>query len=184
MLTEKFDGYGLGIFVQGEGKSLHFSHPGTNAGFRAQMVGYPQRGKGVVIMTNSIFGAFHLMCEIARSVAREYNWPDFQPETIAENPLTRDELAAYAGRFKLDAGGSVDVVVENGRMYLKSEHEEPAELIPAGEERFVGVEQSVEVVFDKDTKGKVTGLTIDPRKFYWVKGPKNQFLNRAKRMTH
>jgi hypothetical protein len=39
--------------VTGKGKSLEFFHGGRNAGFDAFLVGYPETGKGAIIMINA-----------------------------------------------------------------------------------------------------------------------------------
>jgi CubicO group peptidase (beta-lactamase class C family) len=71
LLPAAFDG--LGVFLVGEGKDLAFAHPGTNfPGFTSWLIGWPERGTGVVIMTNGIQG--HLLSmEIVSAFHREYN---------------------------------------------------------------------------------------------------------------
>ena len=64
---------GLGVFLMGEGKDLAFTHPGTNfPGFTSWLIGWPERGTGVVIMTNGIRG-HDLSMEIISAIHREYN---------------------------------------------------------------------------------------------------------------
>jgi len=64
---------GLGVWLVGEGKDLAFTHPGENGpGFTSALVGWPERGTGVVIMTNGIQGHW-LSVEIINAIHREYN---------------------------------------------------------------------------------------------------------------
>jgi CubicO group peptidase (beta-lactamase class C family) len=64
---------GLGVFLMGEGKDLAFIHPGENGpGFTCWLMGWPERGTGVVIMTNGIHG-HDLSMEIISAIHREYN---------------------------------------------------------------------------------------------------------------
>jgi CubicO group peptidase (beta-lactamase class C family) len=71
LLPNAFDG--LGVFLVGEGKDLAFAHPGTNdPGFTSWLIGWPERGTGVVIMTNGIQG-HSLSMEIINAIHREYN---------------------------------------------------------------------------------------------------------------
>jgi CubicO group peptidase (beta-lactamase class C family) len=64
---------GLGVFLMGEGKDLAFTHPGENGpGFTSWLIGWPERGTGVVIMTNGIQG-HSLSMEIISAIHREYN---------------------------------------------------------------------------------------------------------------
>jgi len=52
MLTDQQDHAGLGVFLQGSGKNLIFSHNGRDEGFDALMVGYATLGNGAVILMN------------------------------------------------------------------------------------------------------------------------------------
>jgi CubicO group peptidase (beta-lactamase class C family) len=67
---------GLGFRLEGEGRAARFSHHGGNTGFRCFLVAYSERGQGAIVMTNSDNG-FELVQEIIRSIAREYDWPDY-----------------------------------------------------------------------------------------------------------
>ncbi|MDP2896023.1 MAG: serine hydrolase domain-containing protein [bacterium] len=74
MLTPQIGNYGLGLAVIDDGRDLfHFMHTGANEGYRCVLVGYPERGQGVVIMTNGDNGEA-LWEEILRSVSVEYGW--------------------------------------------------------------------------------------------------------------
>jgi CubicO group peptidase (beta-lactamase class C family) len=67
---------GLGFLVQDEGRDLSFGHSGGNdPGFRSLLLALPERGQGVVIMTNGANGDV-LALEIVAKIVKEYNWPD------------------------------------------------------------------------------------------------------------
>jgi hypothetical protein len=54
---------------------LSFSHPGSNLpGTVSWWTGYPELGKGVVIMANGVKGDI-LCLEILPAVASAYGWP-------------------------------------------------------------------------------------------------------------
>jgi CubicO group peptidase (beta-lactamase class C family) len=75
MLIKQPGGWGLGIEVDGAGPTLRFSHNGVNAGFLSQLIGYVQRGQGVVVMVNSGGeGGSALMEEICQDAAIELGW--------------------------------------------------------------------------------------------------------------
>jgi len=68
-------GEGLGVFLMGKEKGLAFSHPGSNwPGTTSWWTGYPQLGKGVVIMANGVKGDI-LSLEILPALASVYGWP-------------------------------------------------------------------------------------------------------------
>ncbi len=75
MLTRQTGGWGLGISVEGAGPNWHFSHNGVNDGFLTQMIGYVEKGQGVVVMVNSDGdGASALLNEICEDAGIELGW--------------------------------------------------------------------------------------------------------------
>ena len=75
MLTAQKGESGLGLGLDGSGKTLHFSHGGRDEGFDTFLMAYAESGQGVVIMINANddSGAVRRMVDAVR---REYNWPD------------------------------------------------------------------------------------------------------------
>jgi CubicO group peptidase (beta-lactamase class C family) len=73
MLTVQKGNNGLGLGVEGSGKTCRFYHGGRNAGFDALLIAYAEAGTGVVIMfnANDDSGAAK---RIADTVSREYHW--------------------------------------------------------------------------------------------------------------
>jgi CubicO group peptidase (beta-lactamase class C family) len=66
---------GLGVILYGEGENFAFAHPGSNfPGTNCWLIGYPETGKGVVIMTNGAQGEI-LAMEIISAFNREYSKP-------------------------------------------------------------------------------------------------------------
>jgi hypothetical protein len=77
LVRQRKDLNGLGVVLRGEGKTLSFSHGGTNRGFVCGLVAFVQSGDGVVIMTNGDRGQA-LIQELLRAIAAEYGWPEFR----------------------------------------------------------------------------------------------------------
>jgi CubicO group peptidase (beta-lactamase class C family) len=75
MFTRQFNGFGLGIAVRGQGRSLAFWHSGANAGFRCFCMCYPATGQGAVLMTNSDNGD-RLNMEFLDDLRIEYAWQE------------------------------------------------------------------------------------------------------------
>ncbi|UCE58387.1 MAG: beta-lactamase family protein [Phycisphaerales bacterium] len=64
---------GLGVFLIGEGKDFVFMHPGENRpGLISWLIGWPERGAGVVVMSNGIKGRL-LSMEITSALNSEYD---------------------------------------------------------------------------------------------------------------
>lgn len=74
MLTKVPGGSGQGFGLSGEGEAFRYRHNGGNAGFSCYAVAFADRGRAVVLMTNSDNGDV-LMHEVARAISREYGWP-------------------------------------------------------------------------------------------------------------
>lgn len=150
MLTEVLGGTGLGVGVAGEGRGLRFVHGGSNKGFRSYLVMYPERGDGVVVMTNGDEGAA-LMMEVVRAVARVYEWPDYAPSAreIANVPPARlDELA---GTYYTRGSQRPFVVTrEGGALLVETPRGSRFTFLPTSERRFVAVEDGSTMSFERD----------------------------------
>ncbi len=74
MLTVQIGKNGLGLALEGSGKTLRFSHGGRNEGFDAFLGAYAETGQGLVVMINANdnSGAVN---RILNAVARQYHWP-------------------------------------------------------------------------------------------------------------
>ena len=73
MLTNQKDDDGLGVFLDGSGKTLRFSHDGRDAGFDALMIAYADIGNGAVIMMNANDGSGTAKA-IVNVIAKKYRW--------------------------------------------------------------------------------------------------------------
>ena len=74
MLTPQIEHQGLGPGLGDDGGDLfYFMHDGANDGYKTVLVAYPQRGQGVVILTNGDSGDA-LWREILKSISVEYGW--------------------------------------------------------------------------------------------------------------
>jgi len=72
ILSPQIENPGLGPVLIDEGGNLfYFLHPGANEGYRNYYFAYPERGQGIVIMTNSNNGEA-LYDEIKRGISIEY----------------------------------------------------------------------------------------------------------------
>ena len=158
MLTPGLGNWGLGVEVKGQGRDLRFSHGGANEGFRNDMVGWPARRQGVVIMTNGDDGE-DVIQSLMFAVAEAYGWPGYERKKITPAAVKPGELAAYAGKY---AVGRVTVSVRvrpDGRsIELLAPGDARYELIPQGKDAFVNASTTEPAHFDRDADGKVAGF--------------------------
>jgi len=108
MLTPVKSDYGLGLSVQGATARKYVYHNGSNAGYKAVILAYPDTGDGVVVLTNGDQG-YQLSEAIVRAVAVEYGWPDYHPIERPVVPMSPAEQAKFAGTFTI--GGDDDFTI-------------------------------------------------------------------------
>ena len=147
------DYWGLGVGVNGDADSLMFSHGGVDEGFVADMRMWPNRGRGIVIMTNGLSGG--LVTEIQRAFAEEYGFgapPRLERQSIA---TPQAKLAEYAGRYvqvmnadtiRLDVsvGPSGWLSIDNSLAHRA------IPIAPTGVDQFVGLEGGGLWTFERD----------------------------------
>lgn len=76
---QKNTDYGLGVVINGDGRTLNFRKAGHNAGYHNEMLMFPNSGDGVVIMTNSENGEY-IINYIIPLIAQNYHWPCYFPD--------------------------------------------------------------------------------------------------------
>jgi CubicO group peptidase (beta-lactamase class C family) len=102
MLTPGMNDWGLGPQVGGTDDHRFFTHGGSNEGYKCNFVAF-DKGDGVAIMTNGDNGG-ELALEILRTVAKEHNWPHFQPEEYTITKTDPKLLDACPGSYNAPFG--------------------------------------------------------------------------------
>jgi CubicO group peptidase (beta-lactamase class C family) len=138
MVTPRQNDYALGLGIETRGRSTYFMHGGADEGFQCQLIASANRGYGAIVMTNSDAGN-RLMPEIIRAIASAYYWEGYQIDPMTPQKLTAEELAVFAGRYRLDgdtmyiiepsaSGGTLEVKVPLGETFV---------LVPVGKTAYV-----------------------------------------------
>jgi CubicO group peptidase (beta-lactamase class C family) len=161
VLTHQKDNWGLGFAVESSGRNLRFGHGGANEGYRCDLEAYTDLGQGVAIMTNSDSGG-EVANELLRAVAKEYNWPDFQPTEHAVAKIDSGRFPQYAGVYEITGIGKITVTVKDAKLYVQADPlgPEPQELLPESEINFFLLSREVTFTFQKDGKSAVSKITI------------------------
>jgi CubicO group peptidase (beta-lactamase class C family) len=168
MLTRQFrSDLGLGFFLEGEGPSLRFSHGGGNEGFRCYLVAYAEHPVGAAAMTNAD-GGWALNREILETIAAEYGWPldpshhaaptGWEPPEILT--LGADALAPFVGEYSIRPDFRVTVAMKGESLVIQPTGQAPIEVDPTSPTTFVARDLNVEIAFQRDDHGVVTGLTL------------------------
>jgi CubicO group peptidase (beta-lactamase class C family) len=162
MLTPGLGHWGLGVEVMGDGADLYFHHSGDDAGFNANLIGWPEGERAIVVMTNSDDGLL-VATELIQAVAREYGWKGLEPRVIAPATLTQAQVAEVAGSY----GHGMVVISANGGKLGLIYGGVSVDLIPLGADDFVAdpAGANVSLKVGRGPGGKVStvaamGLTI------------------------
>ena len=174
MLTEERDGDGLGLFLQGAGRTLLFNHNGRDEGFDASLNAFAETGQGIVVMINANDNS-RMINRITAFVAKRYGWPTaaaYVPPLMSAEPVPAARLASYTGHYELMNNNMITFVAANGRLYSASDGLPDEEFIPVSGDRFASVDRNVRMTFTRDGAGAITGIT-------WTQGDRDRAVARV-----
>jgi CubicO group peptidase (beta-lactamase class C family) len=134
MMTREIDRHGLGPVIGGEPSRQFFTHGGANFGFRCQLAAYLE-GDGAVIMTNGDNGG-ELAERLLRSIAREYQWPDFAPPERVMTAVDPQTFDRYAGAYRFESGTVITVWRDGEQRYSRVKGAPVTELFATSEREY------------------------------------------------
>jgi CubicO group peptidase (beta-lactamase class C family) len=166
MLTVEKNGDGLGVFLQGTGRTLLFNHGGRDDGFDASLNAFAESGQGLVVMINANDNS-SMMNRIVGFVAKKYDWPalasSYVPPVASAQLLPPAQLAVYTGRYELSNNNMLTLVAVNGRLFTTSSGLPDEEFVDIGGGRFASMDRDSRLGFVRDAAGAITALT-------WTRG--------------
>ncbi len=156
MLTPQMNNHGLGPSTGGSGDSITFSHGGSNAGFRCQLLAFTKLGQGVAIMTNGEMGGY-LMGEILRSFSEVYQWSIYKPDIKTLWPMEEESLQLFTGQYQLNIQGLeliIEVTIQEDHLKGVQKWDDITfEIYPESENRFFSKEDDVTFGFEETQEG-------------------------------
>jgi CubicO group peptidase (beta-lactamase class C family) len=158
MVAAGLGDWGLGLAIGGKPNHRYFWHGGGNEGYQCLMTAYEGEGDGAVVMTNGNHG-YALANDIIRTIAREYQWPDWGPRIVKTVSVDSAVLKRYVGTYKMNPWFSFVVTFQNGKLFIQGTGQPNLELWPESNTRFTFV-VDVDVDFVRDASGKVTGMNV------------------------
>jgi len=167
-VTEQKAGSGLGVGVQGTGRSLRFSHGGRDEGFDALLEAGAETGDGVAIMINANDNS-RLMGRVREYVQRSWEFETAstpRPAPAATTParIDRSRLTRYAGYYEASENNMVGLVPNpNGSgMQVLVDGLPDENLLAIDSTTFGSSERPFRIAFTVDNRGAVTGVTLRP----------------------
>ena len=179
MLTRQKENDGLGVFLDGNGRTLVFSHDGRDEGFDAILTAYAETGQGAAIMINANDDS-RMVRRILAFIAKEYHWPDFPAYTPPQRQIAGVEaktLDSYTGRYEVNNNQMLFFLAAKGHLFTQADGLPDEEFLPEAEDRFFSTERDAEITFVKDGKGEVNALI-------WKTGGKERRVPRLGPLIH
>jgi CubicO group peptidase (beta-lactamase class C family) len=159
MLTHQKENWGLGFGLESAGHPLSFGHDGANEGFQCDLHAYTESGEGVAIMTNSDNGG-QVAGEILRAIAKEYNWPDFQPKEHKIVTLNPKVFDGYVGRYQLAPDFILSFMRDGDHFFTQGTGQPKVEIFPESDHDFFLTVVDAQVTFVTDSQGHATELIL------------------------
>ena len=167
-LTEQKGGSGLGVGVQGTGRTLRFSHGGRDEGFDALLVAGAETGDGVAVMINANDNS-RLMGRIRDYVERAWGFAVASPAGAAPSAVVparidQTRLAKYAGYYEASENNMVALAAkpDGSGMQVLVDGLPDETLLAMDSTSFGSNERPFRVTFIVDPRGRVTGVTLRP----------------------
>jgi CubicO group peptidase (beta-lactamase class C family) len=135
MLTAQLNPYGVGAIVGDDKKHPWFTHNGGNYGYPCLFVAY-NKGDGAAIMADGANG-FELGIDILRSIAQDYNWPNFKPIRHHIAAVDAKTLARYVGVYRLSPDSFAAIVEDGKELTFQSTDEGSQPIFPLSSSEFV-----------------------------------------------
>jgi CubicO group peptidase (beta-lactamase class C family) len=158
-LSRQIENDGLGFFLDGEGRTLRFSHGGANEGFQCMLVAYARTGQGAAIMTNSDRGGA-LINEIMYAIAHEYGWPDYKPRERTEVKVDTALFRDYVGRYQLAPNFILAVTQEGDHLFTQATGQPKVEVFPESDRDYFLKVVDAQITFVRNGQGRATELIL------------------------
>jgi CubicO group peptidase (beta-lactamase class C family) len=169
-VTEQKGGSGLGVGVQGTGRSLRFSHGGRDEGFDALLEAGAETGDGVAIMINANDNS-RLMGRVREYVQRSWGFSTASalpaggaPSATRAVPIDRGRLAKYAGYYEASENNMIALVPnpDGSGMQVLVDGLPDESLLAMDSTTFGSNERAFRVRFVVDGRGAATSVTLRP----------------------
>jgi len=159
MLTRQIENDGLGVFLDGQGSTLRFSHGGGNEGFRCLLAAYAETGQGAAIMTNSDRGG-ELISEIMFAIAHEYGWQDYAPKERSQVKVDPAILRGYVGNYQLAPHFFLKVTLEGDQLVTQATGQPKFLILPESNRDFFAKDFDAQLTFVPDSQGRATEVIV------------------------
>jgi CubicO group peptidase (beta-lactamase class C family) len=163
----KTNRYAFGLAIDDYKGMKMVEHNGAFAGYRSDIMRFPDRQFAVVLLGNSSsINATQLTRQVADVVlfaASPLKPTEAQERKSPPHPTTKvsaENLEAYCGEYELKPGVLVTVTTEGNRLFANATGLPEVELLPESQSTFFIKEDESHVSFERDDAGQVNRLTL------------------------
>lgn len=146
--------YGWGLRKK-DGRT-YFEQSGRDPGFVSHMTVFPGQDLVVIVLGNVEVAADSAIADGLAAIALGSH--PVPPEVRAKYSVTPESLDGYAGRYEVAPNFVLDVVPEDGHLFLRGTGGNFLPLDPTARDTFFYRQLYVKVGFKRDDAGKVTSL--------------------------
>ena len=155
---ERNDFDGLGVFLEGNGPTLKFTHGGRDEGFDTYLGAFASRGQGVVVMINANDNS-GLMRRIVNRIGRQFEWPDVEPTfPLKRVAMTPAALAAFAGRYEIANNEMLTIAFRDGKLVSLADGLPDRTFVATGPNQVTSDDRERQFTFVSAPGRKVTGF--------------------------
>ena len=143
------------------------SHGGSLAGYRSQLMRFPDQNFSVILLGNlASFKAKTMAQKVADIYLNDIMDPVEKESTIIKSPKSEENISLGTENIEQYTGSyyseelEVDYLIyeENNKLYARVKNREPVELKPIKKDTF---SNEIELVFTRDQNNNVSGLMIN-----------------------
>jgi CubicO group peptidase (beta-lactamase class C family) len=155
---QRYEGYAYGWgTLETEGRSL-LAHGGGINGFAAFVLRDPSEQLYVALLTNVENGPVEAIAMGLAAIA--YGEPYAMPSERTAIELDPAILERYAGTYQVNPDLTAILTAESGHLYMQAGDQPQFELFPESETSFFAKVAELQVLFQLDPDGLVTGLVV------------------------
>lgn len=156
-------GYGFGWYIVKENGLDVYEHAGGYLGYRATIRRYPSERTTVILLSNN---ALVEPTSLAKKISQLY-LSDRVKGGVAvkvEPAILKEYVGKYEADPKVMPDLMIEITMENEELYITSPIKPKTKLVAQSATAFQIAETSSSVIFNRDEKGVVTGLTLKTRR--------------------
>lgn len=152
-------GYAYGWWTSQKHGRREIAHGGNLAGFITYIARFPSDRVTVIVLSNNGRGSSGKICNVLSAIAfgAPYEIPKERRAIAVESSI----LDQYVGEYRFQQPKTTHTVLkENGKLFLEEPGFPKAEMFAESETDFFLKTYDVQIKFEKDANGFVTGMTV------------------------